>query len=134
MSQIGLPQKYRFQVENGTTVAISATLNIQRAKYTSSGVLTYESTGWTQAANSTSLAAGGFLNGSTFNNSGSTNLFLGGEGDFKATSTDWGGNTVTAYFQPIGSTGAPDDGSGFPAETLSTTATGSQTLHETFEF
>lgn len=133
MSGIGLPVRYRFQVENGTTGTLNVTVNVNRTKYSSSGALVYETTGaFTQAANSTSLAAGGFLNGTTFSNS--TDLFLGGDGSFEATSTDWGGNTVTCYFQPEGSTGMPDDGTGHPVETLSSTQNGSVTLHETFEF
>lgn len=133
MSNIGLPVRYRFQVENGTTANLNnVTVDVNRTKYSSSGSLVYETTGaWTEVLNASTITSGSFANGSTVSNS--TDLFLSGDGSFQAESTNWNGNQATLYFQAEGSTGMPDDGSGWVAATLSSTVAGS-TLHETFSF
>lgn len=133
MSGIGLPIRYRFQVENDVGATVDPTIRVNRTRFSSSGDLTYETTGaWTNVGSTTGIADGAFFNGVEQNNS--TALFLGGDVELEVTSTGWGGSTssVNLYFQVKGSTAFPVDGTGHVVGVVSTGS--GNTRRGTFEF
>ncbi len=77
MSQIGLPETYRFSVFNSTGISIASgtqpSVVGRRSRYDSTGTLSYEaaSFGFFSMAATISIAANSYVTGSTFSNTAS---------------------------------------------------------------
>lgn len=115
MSQIGLPETYRFAVYNGTAIAISnspigiPTISGRRVRFDSTGTLSYESVTTTfLSINQASLGSTSYAVGSTFSNTASG--WLGG--DFLASAFASGNASGNLIFYLEES---PDGGTTWPS-------------------
>ena len=113
MSSIGLPPHYRFTVKNetGQTIASSSiTVTAKRAKFDSSGVLTYEGSEATVFSYGSTLGNGGFASGSTQDNT--TNKYLGGDFLFTVTAPTSSSGHVILYLERSTDAGTTWDSNG----------------------
>lgn len=114
MSQIGLPETWRFACFNGTGVAISNVptglprVSGRRVRFDATGTLSYEaaeSTFYSFAA--TSIGSNSYIAGSTFSNT--VSAWLGGEFLFSAFASGGASGNLNLYLEV-----SPDGGTTWP--------------------
>lgn len=115
MSQIGLPETYRFAVFNQTGIAISnapigmPTCSGRRVRFDSNGTLSYEAAVFTFfSTNQASIGANSYVAGSTLSNTASA--WLGGDFNFSAFASGNASGNLVLYLEM-----SPDGGTTWPS-------------------
>lgn len=112
MSQIGLPETWRFVVKNETGQNLSGgdvRVTAIRTKLDNVGALEFEASQARLFSMTSALADGGFEVGSTQSNI--VDKFLGGDFLMEAFASGGASGDITLYFQ-----NSPDDGTTFPTD------------------
>lgn len=104
MSAIGLPLLWRLHAKNECGADAKVTANFRGTKLSTTGALSYASTGDMSALfTTTTVANAGTLDGDTQDNS--VNKYLGADCDLNVVSTGGGNGSLIIYFQGARSTG-----------------------------
>lgn len=104
MSQIGLPETFRFCIFNQTGIALSnggstptPTVGGRRVRFDSTGTLSYESAEFRFFSNPASIGANSYVVGSTWSNTASA--WLGGEFELSCFASGGASGNVVLYLE-----------------------------------
>lgn len=127
-----LGHTYRFTVKNetGQTIAASSIfVRARRWKFSSDGSLAFEASESTVLSNSSTLANGSFLAGTTQDNT--TDKWVGGQFEFTVTAPTSANGNVICYVERStdGGTDWDSNGLGRVVAVLNFTASGTKTKH-----